>query len=69
MTPYGHLSLSVGEVPDPSASAGQVVVDVEAASVDFVDSLIAAGKCQIPVPTPFTPGNNFAGVVRGSGLA
>jgi NADPH2:quinone reductase len=40
------------------------VVEVKASAVDFVDTLIAAGRYQIPVPTPFTPGNDFAGVVR-----
>jgi NADPH2:quinone reductase len=44
-------------------SDGQVVVDVTAASVDFVDTLIAGGRYQIRVPVPFTPGNNLAGVV------
>jgi NADPH2:quinone reductase len=51
-------------IPDPIAGPGQVLVDVKAASVDFVDTLIAVGRYQIPVPVPFTPGNNLAGVVR-----
>jgi NADPH2:quinone reductase len=44
------------------------VVEVKAASVDFVDTLIATGRYQIPIPPPFTPGNNLAGVVREVGL-
>ncbi len=55
--------LVVRDVPDPVAGPGQVVVEVHAASVDFVDTLIASGRYQISVPTPFTPGNNVAGVV------
>lgn len=58
--PHG---LALRDRPDPTAGSGQVVVAVEAASVDFVDTLIAAGKYQIPVPTPFVPGNNLAGTV------
>lgn len=56
-------NLTVTSVQNPSPGSGQVVVRVQAASVDFVDTLIATGKYQIPVPTPFTPGNNLAGVV------
>jgi len=53
------------QIPDPVvAGPGQVVVDVKAASVDFVDTLIAVGRDQIPIPVPSTPGNNLAGVVR-----
>ncbi|MCF2533940.1 NADPH:quinone oxidoreductase family protein [Yinghuangia soli] len=60
----GLAGLAVREVADPVPGAGQVLVEVKAASVDFVDTLIAAGRYQIRVPPPFTPGNNLAGVVR-----
>ncbi|SEU33601.1 NADPH:quinone oxidoreductase family protein [Nonomuraea wenchangensis] len=60
-------SLAVQEVPDPSPGPGQVLVDVRAASVDFVDTLIATGVYQIPVPVPYVPGNNVAGVVAAVG--
>ncbi|MFF0770333.1 NADPH:quinone oxidoreductase family protein [Nonomuraea wenchangensis] len=60
-------SLAVQEVPDPSPGPGQVLVEVEAASVDFVDTLIATGVYQIPVPVPYVPGNNLAGVVAAVG--
>ena len=63
----GLEGLMVRDVPDPIASAGQVVVDIHAASVEFVDTLIATGRYQIPVAVPFIPGNNFAGVVSGLG--
>lgn len=57
------MHLTVTDVPDPVATHRQVIVEVHAASVDFVDTLIASGKYQIPVPTPFIPGNSVAGVV------
>lgn len=60
-------NLTVGEVPDPVATADQVLVRVEAASVDHADVLIATGRYQITVPAPFTPGNNVAGRVVGVG--
>ncbi|WP_328353124.1 NADPH:quinone oxidoreductase family protein [Mycobacterium sp. NBC_00419] len=56
-------SLTVAEVDDPTPGPGQVLVQVHAASVDFVDTLVIRGQYQIPVPRPFVPGNNVAGVV------
>jgi NADPH2:quinone reductase len=57
-------SIVVEEVPDPTPEAGQVVVDIHAASVNFPDVLIMADKYQISFPLPLTPGSEFAGVVR-----
>ena len=63
-TGSGDLAdLRVGERPDPTAAEGEVVVAVEAASVDFADTLIATGRYQVTVPPPFVPGNNVAGTV------
>lgn len=59
----GFDDLAVVDTPAPRAGPGQVVVSVQAATVDFADTLIATGKYQIQVPTPFTPGNNIAGEV------
>jgi NADPH2:quinone reductase len=36
---------------------------VRAASVNFPDVLVVANEYQVPIPTPFTPGSEFAGVV------
>jgi NADPH:quinone reductase-like Zn-dependent oxidoreductase len=59
--------LVVEEIPDPHAGPDEVVVRVEAASVNFPDVLIAANGYQISIPTPFTPGSEFAGVVEAVG--
>jgi len=56
--------LVVEERPDPVAGPGQVVIDVEAAGVNFVDGLFVAGRYQIKPPLPFVPGNEVAGTVR-----
>jgi NADPH:quinone reductase len=53
--------LAVEERPDPIPVAGQVVVEVEAAGVNFVDGLFIAGRYQIKPPLPFIPGSEVAG--------
>ena len=55
--------MRVEERPDPEPRPGQVVVDVEAAGVNFVDALFVAGQYQIKPPVPFVPGTESAGTV------
>ncbi|MEQ3551004.1 zinc-binding dehydrogenase [Pseudonocardia nematodicida] len=59
--------LEVVEEPDPVPAPGEVVVEVEAAAVAFVDGLIARGGYQLRPPLPFTPGSAVAGTVAGTG--
>lgn len=63
-------TLVIEEVDDPVPGEGQVLVDVEAAGINFPDVLVIAGKYQVKVPTPFIPGNESAGIVSavGSGV-
>lgn len=56
--------LVVEELDDLTAGPGQVVVDVRAAGVNFVDALFIGGQYQIKPPLPFTPGSEIAGVIR-----
>jgi NADPH2:quinone reductase len=51
----------------PEAGEGQVVVDVKAAGVNFVDGLLCQGRYQIKPPTPFVPGGEVAGEVSAIG--
>src|SRR5580692_2711141 len=44
----------------PEAGEGQVVVDVKAAGVNFVDGLLCQGRYQIKPPPPFVPGGEVA---------
>ena len=60
-------SVEVVEVPDPTPVAGQVVVDVAAASVNFPDVLVVADRYQVSIPVPFTVGSEFAGTVSALG--
>ena len=65
---YGPLEeLTVEDGPDLVPGPGQVVVDVEAAGVNFVDALICQGRYQIKTPPPFTPGTEVAGTVSDVG--
>jgi NADPH2:quinone reductase len=56
-------SLVVEDGPDLLPAPHQVVVDVRAAGVNFVDALFVQGRYQIKPPVPFTPGNEVAGDV------
>jgi len=53
----------VEDVPDLRPRDGGVVVEVHAASVNYPDVLIVADEYQVSIPTPFTPGSEFAGAV------
>ena len=59
--------LVVDELPDPTPGPGQVVVRVRAAAVNYPDVLLIAGKYQIKVPPPFSPGSEMAGEVLAVG--
>src|SRR5262249_30188093 len=51
----GPDDLELAEVPDPVPGAGEVVVAVKAAALNFFDTLIIAGKYQLKPPFPFSP--------------
>lgn len=63
----GPDDLELAEVPDPVPGAGEVVVAVKAAALNFFDTLIIAGKYQLKPPFPFSPAAEFAGVVESVG--
>lgn len=60
-------SLLFEDVPSPVAGPGEVVVAVEAASLNFPDLLMIENKYQFKPPLPFSPGCEMAGVVRSIG--
>jgi NADPH2:quinone reductase len=59
--------LTLEDGPPLEPAPGQVVLDVKAAGVNFVDALIVQGGYQIKPPTPFTPGGEVAGLVAAVG--
>jgi len=67
-TRFGPPSaLTLTEVADPAAGPGQVVVNMRAASLNFTDVLMIAGRYQSDTRPPFCPGLEGAGVVRACG--
>ena len=60
-------TLVVEDVPSLLPAAGQVVVNMKAAGVNFPDALIIQGKYQMKPPFPFSPGTELAGIVKAVG--
>jgi NADPH2:quinone reductase len=56
--------LQVEDRDDLRAGPGQVIVDVLACGVNFVDALIVQGLYQLRAEPPFVPGSEVAGRVR-----
>ncbi len=59
--------LELADIPPPKAAAGEAVVRVKAAALNFFDTLIIAGKYQHKPPFPFSPASEFAGIVEAVG--
>jgi NADPH2:quinone reductase len=67
-TRYGTPDdLELADIPDPSPGPSEAVVRVEAAALNFFDTLIIAGKYQVKPPMPFSPAAEFAGTVESLG--
>jgi NADPH2:quinone reductase len=63
-------NLKTEDLPEPRPGAGEVVVDVELASVAFVETQLRAGRPPHPVMAPELPvvlGNGVGGVVSATG--
>ncbi|WP_028478920.1 zinc-binding dehydrogenase [Nocardia sp. CNY236] len=65
----GPEVLAVHELSDPVAGPGEVVVDVAAADVMFLDTQLRRGwgKDFFPLEPPYVPGGGVAGVVASVG--
>lgn len=59
--------LQLVELPKPSPAAGEVLIRVDAAALNFLDILLCQGKYQEKPPIPFTPGAEIAGTVEAVG--
>ena len=69
--PTGIDALNWKELPTPSPKAGEVLIEIKAASLNFPDILIVQNKYQMKPALPFVPGSEYAGVIQavGEGVA
>lgn len=58
---------SIQDLPMPEPGPGQLLIKVEAAPVNFVDSLVFTGKYQFLPQRPFTPGKGPVGEILAVG--
>jgi NADPH2:quinone reductase len=65
--PIGVDALTWKELPTPAPQAGQVLIRIEAASLNFPDLLIVQNKYQMKPDLPFVPGSEYAGVIEAVG--
>jgi NADPH2:quinone reductase len=65
--PVGVDALTWKELPTPAPQAGQVLIRIEAASLNFPDLLIVQNKYQMKPDLPFVPGSEYAGVIEAVG--
>src|SRR3954470_17086274 len=65
--PVGVEALQWKELPTPQPQAGEVLVEIKAASLNFPDLLIVQNKYQHKPALPFVPGSEYAGVVAAVG--
>ena len=65
--PIGVDALTWKELPTPQPGPGEVLLEIQAASLNFPDLLIVQNKYQMKPELPFVPGSEYAGVVRAVG--
>ena len=63
----GPAGLVIGDVAEPEAGAGEIVIAVKAVGLNFADTLLTRGKYQLKPSLPFSPGMEIAGVVEALG--
>ena len=61
----GPEVLRIEEIPDPAPGPGELLVNIEAIGVNFIEIYQREGL--YAVPRPFTPGSEAAGTVRALG--
>ena len=65
--PTGVDALQWKELPTPAPKAGEVLIEIKAASLNFPDLLIVQNKYQMKPALPFVPGSEYAGIVAAVG--
>src|SRR3569832_2646208 len=65
--PTGLDAVQWTELPTPQPKAGEVLIEIKAASLNFPDLLIVQNKYQFKPQPPFVPGSEYAGYVAAVG--
>lgn len=65
--PVGVDALVWKDIPTPAPQKGEVLIEIQAASLNFPDLLIVQNKYQMKPALPFVPGSEYAGVVQALG--
>ena len=65
--PVGVDALTWKEIPTPAPQKGEVLIEIQAASLNFPDLLIVQNKYQMKPELPFVPGSEYAGIIRAVG--
>jgi NADPH:quinone reductase-like Zn-dependent oxidoreductase len=60
----GPEVLEIADLPKPKADAGQVLLRVEAAGINHLDTWVRRGLPGVTFPLPMIPGSDAAGVVE-----
>lgn len=63
----GPDAIVIENIADPTPKAGQAVIRVHAAALNFLDTLVVRGKYQVKPELPFSPASEFAGTVEAVG--
>jgi NADPH2:quinone reductase len=63
----GIENAALGEMPKPEPKAGEVLLEIRATAVNFVDLVMMSGSYQFKPQLPFVPGKLPAGVVAAVG--
>ena len=63
----GPEVLEYSELPDPAPGAGEVLIEIHAASINAADWKMRAGQYGAAVAFPHVPGRDFSGVMVSSG--
>ncbi|MBB6560804.1 alcohol dehydrogenase [Acidovorax soli] len=67
ITGFGRQHLQSAEVPVPQPGPGQILVRVEAASLNYRDLMLTDNAYGWTPPLPFVPGSDLAGTVQAVG--
>jgi NADPH:quinone reductase len=59
----GPADLRLGEIDAPRPAGDEILIDVHATYVSFMDQLLVSGLYQMRPATPFVPGTEASGVV------